>query len=491
MFERITPEQAGVDSKNVEKYITALLKNNCNMHSVLMMKGDKLFAEYYWAPYDKDTAHRMYSQTKSYVGIAVGLLEEEGKLSLDDTLVSHFPEKIKGEVHPYIAAQTIRDTLMMCTCGVGNINFLDDPVELYLNYKTPKFPSGTHWRYDSTGTQVLTALVEKLAGKPMLEYLDEKIFCHLGTFKNAEMLKIANGVSFGSSALVCTPRDMISFGRFIMNYGVWGGKRLMNEHYLRDATSNLAPHELVNVDGGYNTYGYGYQIWTTQTGGFFFNGMGGQYMFADPKTDILFVCTADSQGDVRARDFVVSRFYELIIDEASLTPLPENKSAYASLEAATNDLKLITARGDGCSHLQEKINGKLYVCNENPQGIVKFSLHFDGNDNGEFKYTNAQGDKVLPFGIKKNVFGKFPQLGYSDEYFRVPTTNCHKYDCAASGAWLSENVFGLRVQIIDKYAGNFSCEFAFKGDVVTVTMFKNAEAFLDEYNGLFVATLAD
>ncbi len=487
MFEKITPEQAGISSKNVEKLITSLESRNICMHSLLMMKGDKLFAEYYWAPYDKDTTHRMYSQTKSYVGIAIGLLIEDGKFSLDDTLVSLLPEKVHGPVHPYVAKQTIRDTLMMRTYGPPTLAYLPDPVVSYLNSQVASVPPGSHWKYDSYGTQTLAEIVEKYAGKSLYDYLNEKIFRHLGTFKTAEILKISTGVSFGSSALVCTPRDMMSFGRFLANKGVWNGKRLMNEQFISEATSTLSAHEKVNFMGGYNTYGYGYKIWTTINGGFFFNGLGGQYMIVDPKTDIIFVCTADSQGDDRARDYVPDRFFDLIVDTASDTPLAENPEAYASLEKATSDLRLMVARGNDYSPLQEKINGKTYICQNNRQGITQFSLHFT-DDVCEFRYTNEQGDKVIPFGIKRNEFSLFPQLGYSDQYFLVPTTNGHKYKCATSGAWVTDDTFMLRVQIIDKYLGKLSCSFAFIGDEVAVTMYKDAEKFLDEYSGQFVAT---
>ena len=93
----------------------------------------------------------------------------------------------------------------------------------------------------------------------------------------------------------------------------------------------------------------------------------------------------------------------------------------------------------------------------------------------------------MPFGLKYNEFGKFPQLGYSDEYGTRPTTNGFMYKCAASAAWAGETTLSLRVQIIDRYLGNFSAEFAYKGDEVTVTMFKNAEHFLDEYQGEIAA----
>ena len=102
LFDKITPEEAGVSSARVAQFIEHLERRGCTMHSVLLMKDDKLFGEYYWAPFDKDFCHRMYSQTKSYVSIAIGLLLEEGKLTLDDPIVSHFPEKLDREVPPYL-----------------------------------------------------------------------------------------------------------------------------------------------------------------------------------------------------------------------------------------------------------------------------------------------------------------------------------------------------------------------------------------------------
>lgn len=72
------------------------------MHSFSLMRHDTLIAEGYYAPYQKDTPHRMFSISKSFTSIAIGLLEAEGKLSLDDPIVSYFPDKIPANVHPWI-----------------------------------------------------------------------------------------------------------------------------------------------------------------------------------------------------------------------------------------------------------------------------------------------------------------------------------------------------------------------------------------------------
>ena len=106
MLQTITPEQAGISSKWVTKLIQTLNKRGLANHALLLMRGDKIFAEYYWKPFHKDFCHRQYSQTKSFVSVAIGLLEEDGLLCLDDKIVDHFPEKIETEVPEYLRQLT-------------------------------------------------------------------------------------------------------------------------------------------------------------------------------------------------------------------------------------------------------------------------------------------------------------------------------------------------------------------------------------------------
>ena len=488
MFEKITPEQAGISSKAITDFIQKLEKRGAATHGFLMMKGDKIFAEGYWKPFHQDFCHRMYSQTKSFVGVAIGLLEEEKKLSLDDKIVDYFSEKIDGEIQPYLAEQTIREMLMMTTVGASSSWFVSDDSDrthMYLNKQRRMHPSGTLWSYDSPGSQVLSSLVEKLSGKSLLAYMKEKLFDKMGTFQTATILKTPNGDSWGDSAMVCTLRDMASFGRLVMNYGIWNGERLMNEGYLREATSKLVDNQ---EDSHYSSYhqGYGYQIWRVCGNGFAFVGMGDQLTVCYPDKDFLFACTSDNQGTSLIREMIFAELEDSFVDKIQKTPLPENSVAQRELETLVSKLKLRSAKGASDSSFRKELNGKEYVCQDNPMGIIKFSFHFSDETRGEFRYTNAQGDKVLPFGVNHNVFGKFPQLGYANEYGRVPTTNGFMYDDAVSMAWLDEKKLILFVQIIDKYFGNMSAEFSFKGKEAYAYFTKTAEYFLTEYQGALV-----
>ena len=487
MFEKITPEAAGIPSEKIEEYIKTLEKRGAAMHSLLIMRNGKIVSENYWAPFDKDFCHRMYSQTKSFTAIGIGLLEEEGKLSLDTRLVDIFPEKIDREIPKYLSEQTVREMLTMTTSG-NPLNWFTagdpDRTHLYLATGSSERPAGTLWEYDSPGSQVLAAIVEKLSGMSLLDYLKSRLFDKMGTFKTATILKTPNGDSWGDSAMVCTARDIASFGQLCMNYGMWEGERLMNEDFLRTATSKVRDNTESSHYGVFR-YGYGYQIWRTEQNGFAFVGMGDEITICLPDRGIILVTTADNQGDKNiVRSIIVNSFFDLVVNNAKDEPLPENPEAQKSLEDYSATLKLRTMVGTEDSSFREELSGRVYDCEKNPMGITEFSFVFsEDGKSGEFRYKNAQGDKVIPFGVNHNVFGKFPELGYSDEYGVTKTTNGFMYNDAASFAWLEEKKLILFVQIIDRYFGNMSAVFGFRGEDCAASFTKTAEFFLMEYEG--------
>ena len=485
MFKKATPESCGIDSKYVEKFISQLEKRKIHMHSVMLCRGYDIFGEFYWAPFNKDFLHRMYSETKSYVSIAIGFLLDEKKLSLDDKIADYFSDKIDTPLHESLKKQTVRQMLMMTTVGFGRSWFdfeNPDRARIYFNRNGEVRCPGTIWEYDSQGSQVLCCLVERLAGKSIFEYLTEKLFSHLGTFKTARILKTPTGESWGDSALLCTSYDMLSFGRFVMNYGTWNGKRLLSESYLRAATSKLSDNQ-EDAHGGCLSYGYGYQIWRTEQNGFAFVGMGDELTVCLPDKDLIFVCTADNQGSPYSRNYILNNFFDIIVDNLGSEPLKENNEAYENMLKSTSNLQLFHMEGNVDSPLRKSIDGAKFVFSQNKLGLKELTFHFDGTTGGELHYTNENGNLILPFYFNKNRFVKFPELGYSQEVGRIRTTDGSRYDSAISGAWLQDNKIMIFAQIIDKYFGNVSMTFAFNDDCITVTFYKTAEDFLWNYNG--------
>lgn len=478
------PEEVGISSEKILEYVKLLEEKQLNTHSLIISKGDTIVFEKYWAPFHKDYGHRQYSVTKSFVALAIGFAEQEGLLNLDDPISKYFPKEMEKQHDENMRNQTIRHMLMMSTAKIAKRWFIarsDDRVMTYFdNDNLESRPSGTIFQYDSSGSFVLGALVERLTGKTLIQYLREKMFDKIGVSQEAHFLKCPGGHSWGDSALVCTSTDLWKSALFTMNKGNWNGEQLLNEKFVTDATSALIDN---NVNGAVHceSLGYGYLIWRTWDNSFFFNGMGCQMAICTPDKDLVMVRNGDDQGNAPARNILIDNYFDMIVRTASDKPLPPNDAAYQKLMEETSDLKLAVEFGETQSTMADEINGVTFVMNENPMGITKMQLCFNGND-GVLKYTNAQGDKELPFGLGHNAFGLFPETGYSDQVGSQSAPG-HQYQCAASAAWVEPTKLRIKVQIIDEYFGILHINMGFRDGLLGVYMVKSAEDFLDTYEG--------
>jgi len=481
----ITPEQAGISSARILDFFKRYDSYNAYSHAVIMARGDHIFTECYYAPFNKDFKHRMYSTSKSFVGVAIGLCEEDGLLSLDDKLVDYFPEYIPdiNKIDPKLREQTIRDMLTMSTSIQETIYWFTsgtkDRAAEYFNFDVAKIP-GTTYQYDSPGSYMMGVIVEKVTGKPFMEYLKERIFKDTDFSKDAYCLKCPGGHSWGDSAVLCTARDLLIFARFVMNKGVIDGKRYMNSEFLEAATSKQVDNDVVAAGDFFNSHGYGYQIWKTPDDGFAFIGMAEQLAVCHPKTDTIFIINADHQG-FPGRTILMHEIFHHLIPYFG-EPMEENPEDYNKLVEYTSTRKLCHLKGEYKVDFQEKIDGKTFILDDNPMKIEYIKIDFEG-DKGILSYKNEQGEKKLNFGMGYNEFGKFPQEGYSDMIGTFYAEG-NMYDCAASGAWTEKQKFKIKVQIIDKYFASLAITFGFKDETrVGIRMVPVAEAFLREYSG--------
>lgn len=480
-----TPESRGISSKHIHDYIRFLEENRCSTHSLIIMQGGEVVFEKYWAPFHKDFMHRQYSASKSFVGIAVGFAIQDGLLDLDDPMIKHFPEELKNQKDENMRNQTVRHMLMMSTAKLSYpwiAARTDDRVAFYFaNDRECSRPSGTIFQYDSSGSFVLGALVEKVTGKPLDTYLHEKLFSKIGVSKEARFLKCPGGYAWGDSALICTSRDMLKTAQFMMNGGRWNGEQILNEDYVKAATSKQIENNHCDISLSL-AHGYGYLIWMTWDNSYFFSGMGGQYALCVPDKDLIFIHNADNQGKDPVKEGIIRRFFEMVVRPMSDKPLPEDPEAQKALKDYADSLVLQAAKGETTSEWMQKVNGVTYELGVNDMGMQKFRLDFNPDGTGKLSYTNAQGDKEIAFGMGKNVFGIFPQTGYSK---LVGSQGCpgHQYGCCASACWMEPHKLFIKVQIIDEYFGTLNMFFSFKDNTVGIFMNKTAEDFLNEYQG--------
>lgn len=478
-----TPEEQGIRSEQILNYILKLEENRLSTHDILMMRHGKVIYEAYWEPFHKDFLHRMYSVSKSFVSLAIGFLEQEGKLSLDDAISKYFPEELKNQPDENMHKQTIRHMLMMATAKPPKKWFDAHPtdrVQQYFDNDTIESrPSGTLFQYDSSGSFVLGALVERLSGKKLLDYLRDCFLDEIGFSKDSYFLTCPGGHSWADSGLLCTATDLLLVAQFVMNEGSWNGKQLLNREYIKEATRKQIDNSILNTEE-WDTQGYGYQFWRTHDNSYFFNGLGCQFAICVPDKDLIFVYNGDNQGRPAAEKIIIDSFFEMIARTAKDFPLIEDEEALLRLVKYSDSLSLVHVAGAMTSPVAEVIHGKTFLLNPNPMNISKVRFEFR-NGLGTLYYTNAQGDKELSFGFGENVYSRFPQDGYFDEMGGIPGNR--RYRQAASAAWIDERTLLIKVQVIDNYLGNLHMKFCFAGDRIGIHMAKKAEAFLNEYEG--------
>jgi len=487
-FEYITPEKAGISSEKILRFIKTLEEYNFCTHSMIMSRGNKIFTELYYAPFSDKFLHRMYSVSKSFISVALGMAMEDGLLSLDDKMVDYFTEYDGWQNDEKYKEATIRDLLTMESAVMdGTFWFTTgtkDRNEVYFRKPSEKIP-GTLFYYDSPGSYMLGVIVEKVTGKPFLEYLKEKALTELGFSNDSYCIKAPGGYSFGDSGVMCTAKDLLIFARFVMNKGICNGKSYMKSDYLTEAVKKQVCNDN-NSMWGYNTFGYGYQIWKTPRDGFAFIGMGDQFAICDPKTDFIFIINSDNQGNTASRPVLYHTLYKEIVEILG-EPLEENPKAYEELCEHIKNARLHSLPQSEDEGLISEINNKKYILEKNPMGIEYIKFSFEGKK-GLLQYKNAQGEKELMFGIGYNEFGKFPETGYSDMVTGEVAPG-HMYDCACSAVFAESKKLRIKVQIIDKYFGNASFVFSFKDNRVGISMMKTAETFLEEYNGTAIGKI--
>jgi len=487
-FTKTTPESVGISSKQVLDFVKMLDGYHMQTHSILMARGNYLFAECYYAPIHKDFLHRMYSVSKSFVSVAVGLAITEGLIHMDDSILSYFPEFRNENTDEYYEECTVRNMLSMQSNIASSINWwgkFESRVEAYYAQKTGKIP-GTLYFYDSIGSFLLGCIVEKLTGKPFLDYLKEKVLLKIGFSKESYTLYEPGGFTVGDSGVMCTAKDLLIFARFIMNKGEWDGVQYIDRDFMEQAISRQVNNDITGGLTSWNTNGYGFLIWKTHDDGFSLIGMGDQLAICDMKRDIVIVITSDNQGDGSARHIIFHELYHHFLSDFSEKALPEDAEAYRALFGYLTQKKLVHQWGAEKTEISDAVNKQVYIADENAFGITEFSLETEQNA-GIIRFLKDGQVYKVPFGIGENKEISFSPVNRPKKN-AMGFTEEGAYPCCASGAWVDACTFAVKLQVIDTYFGSLQILIGFKDTRATLSMRKSGQYVFENWEGYVIGT---
>ena len=425
-FTRTTPEAKGISSDYIARFITDL-KNDETLdpHGFMILRNGAVIAEGAFGAYDLSLWHITHSECKSITALAIGMLIDEGKLSLDDKIIKIFDKRIAMITYLTHKDMTVRHLLTM-TSGivfneVGAVTETDW-VKCFLESSVRVEP-GRRFEYNSMNSYMLSAIVRQVSGQGLMSYLQERLWEPLG-IKDVYWETCPEGIEKGGWGLYIRPEDIAKIGQLILQKGRWGGRRIVSASWVKKATSMQM--ETPEALGSYN---YGYQIWVGRHQNvFLFNGMFGQNVLGFPDTGMLIVSNAGNN-----ELFQQSRFYTLVEQyfPADFHPgdfLPEDPEAYRRLSALQQNLRgpypvkpspqqpmLVGNRTlTSLAELCDDLDGRMYIADavESPAvGLLPLMTQAIHNN-----YT--KGLKSLSFSMENNIF--ILTVTEADETHRIP-----------------------------------------------------------------------
>ena len=452
-----TPESQGISSEAIISFLEAAESERPDdMHSIIVMRHGKNIAEGYWAPYNEESNHMLFSLSKSFTSTAIGMAQEEGLLSIYDPVISFFPESLPDSISPNLKAMRIKDLLRMSTghdqdatgrlMGTGTTW-----VEAFLSLDVEHKP-GTHFVYNSAATYMLSAIIQKVTGETLQQYLTPRLFEPLG-IANPKWDLNPDGVNVGGWGLNIRTKDIASLGQLYLQKGLWNGERLISEAWVEEATS-LQTSNGSSPDSDWDQ-GYGYQFWQCRHGLYRGDGAFGQYCIVMPEQDVVVAITSGT-NDMQA---IMNLVWDYLLPAFQDDALPADEESYNTLVKKLAGLTMSNIEGENRSDIAENISGKKYELEENALGMKSMVFELSGTDRSIIFESVDESIKV-PVGFGRTESGEmlFPQYGRQP----VETT----------GAWASDNIYKMRMYYYET-PFNINIDFIFAEDVMTADIAMN------------------
>jgi CubicO group peptidase (beta-lactamase class C family) len=377
----------GVDPKAILDMLDTADAKGVHLHGFTLVRHGHVVSQGWYNPYREDLRHMLFSLSKSFMSTAAGFAVQEGLLSLDAPVASFFPEKLPSPPCANMQAMKVRHLLGMCTGHTIEPNISEDFVGAFLTSYVPLEP-GSRFLYNTAGSCVAGAIIEKVTGKHLDEYLKPRLFDPLG-IEDYKWERLPGDICAGGFGLSLRTSDIAKFGQFLLQRGMWDGQRLLNAAWVDEATS----FHILQPEGSPDWHsGYGYQFWRcSREDAYRGDGAFGQLCVVIPKHDMVIAVNA-GLGDMQQELDVI---FDALVSGLSGGPIPYDPKAQEALEARISALAIPSAVGSAAAEarrpasLPDAPSGKAeYVMSDNKLGMVGIGVSFGETDGLVIRYQN-------------------------------------------------------------------------------------------------------
>ncbi len=432
---RSTPEAQGIASTAILNFVTAVEAQLRDLHSFMLVRHGSVVAAGWWTPYAAERLHMLFSLSKSFTSSAVGLAVAEGRLSVDEPVTKFFPDDLPAEISPNLAAMRVRHLLSMSTGHAedttgfmhadpdGNWTraFLARPVV---------YEPGTHFLYNTGATYMLAAIVQKLSGQMLLDYLQPRLLDPLG-IEGAWWEVSPQGIHTGGYGLNVKTEDIARFGQLYLQKGVYDDRRILPESWIEQASAK----QVSNGDDPKSDWaqGYGFQFWRCRHNAYRGDGAFGQYCIVMPEQDAVLAITS-GLDDMQVP---LNLVWEHLLPAMTTAPLPPNRPAQDALADKLSGLKLDPPPGRASSPTAAEVSGRAYKVDANDINVDAVTLTF-GETGGLLAVSTPLGEAKIAFGYGEWQYGSTPLFFGEDT------------PIVASGVWTADDTLTVTIRFYEK-----------------------------------------
>lgn len=447
---RNRPEAHGVDPRTILAFLDEVRAAGLELQSFMLARGGDVIAEGWWSPYRADRPHIMHSLTKSVAVSGVALALQEKLFGIDDKVVSFFPDELPAVVSDNLAAMTVRDLLTMRAGHDAEISgsvwrqIRTSWVAEFFKVPVPLKP-GTKFVYSSAVSFMLSAIVTKVTGQTLRDYMEPRFFAPLG-ITGLSWDVGPGGINPGGNGLSWKTADALKLGMLYAQRGRWNGKQILTPEWVDAATRpQVAEGE------------YGYQWWIGPGRAYYALGLFTQMSIVFPDHDAVLAVTAAIDGSEQFTPIVWKHFPAAF----GAGRLPRRRDAYAALAGRVKTLSVQPHLAGGTSPVAARLSGRNFHAAANAEGIEGFSFAFEG-DRCRFTMRDGRGTHVVDVGVGRWIEGRTSVTGNKLHHQYQPDSML----VVAGGQWLAPDTFEMTWQFAETaFRDTVTCRFA--GDRMT------------------------
>ncbi len=467
ILPRSLPEAEGVSSAGIARFVDAIAASKLEWHSFMLLRHGKVVAEGWWDPYKPGLRHSMYSVSKSFTSTAIGFAVAEKILTVNDTVITFFPNQLPDTVSTFLSHLTIKDLLIMSTghdpepTGAA-IRGSKTWVATFLG--TPlAYEPGSKFLYNTLSTYMLSAIIQKVTGQKLMDYLTPRLLEPLG-ISGDDWEVSPQGINAGGYGLRVKTEDMARFGQFYLQQGAWNGKQLLSPQWISEATtSKIDPMPSWVTPAGKDssdwTQGYGYQFWRCRHNAYRADGLAGQFIIVMPDQDAVLAITAEV-GNTQSELNLVWDYLLPALQNDRLSPDPK---AATALQKQLKALALPLPVGNSSAVFAKNVSGKAFDIQPNEKHVKNVSFKFTG-DQCQVTVTSDTASYALAYGAGKWLDGVTRKPG---PYQVANLVGLLPFKVAAAYTWKDADTLELVMHYVETpHAETMICHF--QGDNLTV-----------------------